>query len=245
IAPDDVQLIIGSSDERRKFIDTLISQIDPDYLQSLINYTKILQQRNSYLRNYEEGYGEKDISVLDVLDDQLSKEGNSIFYKRREFLLRFLPVVKQLYNDIVQQYEPVTLFYESELHGASTEELLNYNRSKDMMLMRTTAGIHRDDLTFTLGEQNFKSIASQGQRKCLLFALRLAEMEILKNQKKLSPVLLLDDVFEKLDEERISNLLIRIFSETDGQVFITDTNCERLQKQMEQLQQTFQLVLLM
>jgi DNA replication and repair protein RecF len=98
IAPDDVQLIIGNSDERRKFIDTLLSQIDNNYLQSLINYTKILQQRNSFLRNYNEGFASRDVSVLDVLDEQLAKEGNYIIEQRRNFLLRFLPVVKQLYN---------------------------------------------------------------------------------------------------------------------------------------------------
>lgn len=242
IAPDDVQLIIGASEERRKFIDTLLSQLDNHYLQSLINYTKILQQRNSFLRNYNEGYGSRDLSVLDILDEQLAREGNLLFEKRQEFLLRFLPVVKQLYNDISKQFEGINLFYESELQTSSTEELLAGNRQKDLTLQRTTAGIHRDDLTFNLGQQSFKNIASQGQRKSLLFALKLAEMEILKEEKRLSPLLLLDDVFEKLDEERISNLLLRVGTQNEGQVFITDTNCERLEKQLLSLQVPFQLI---
>ncbi len=234
IAPDDIQLIIGGSEERRKFIDTLLSQLDPEYLQSLINYTKILQQRNSFLRSFNEGFG-RDLSVLDILDEQLSKEGNLIFGKRRDFLLKFLPIVKQLYNDICQRYENITLLYESEMHHVSVGELLKHNRQKDLMLQRTSGGIHRDDLLFQLGEQPFKNIASQGQRKSLLFALKLAEMEILKEEKRLSPLLLLDDVFEKLDEERISNLLMRVCTDEDTQIFITDTNCNRLQDQLQKL----------
>lgn len=241
IAPDDVQLIIGNSEERRKFIDTLLAQLDADYLQSLINYTKVWQQRNSFLRSFNESFG-RDYSVLDILDEQLAKEGNFIFEKRREFLLKFLPVVKLLYNDICRQYEDITLFYESELHHLSLEELLKHNRQKDIMLQRTSGGIHRDDLLFHFGSQLFKNIASQGQRKSLLFALKLAEMEIIKDEKKISPLLLLDDVFEKLDEERIGNLLMRVCSDEETQIFITDTSCNRLQQQLEKMQMPAQLI---
>src|SRR5688572_18789115 len=234
IAPDDVQLIIGGSEDRRKFIDTLLSQFDHDYLQSLINYTKILQQRNSFLRAFSEGFG-KDDSVLDVLDEQLFKEGKIIFEKRREFLLKFLPIVKLLYNDICQRYEDISLIYESEMHHIDLKELLQHNRQKDLALQRTSGGIHRDDLIFHLAGQPFKTIASQGQRKSLLFALKLAEMEILKEEKRLSPLLLLDDVFEKLDEERISNLLMKVCADEETQIFITDTNCTRLSVQLEKL----------
>lgn len=241
IAPDDVQLIIGGSEARRKFIDTLISQLDPGYLQALINYTKILQQRNSFLRSFNDGFG-RDISVLDILDEQLSKEGTIIFEKRREFLLRFLPMVKQLYNDISQRYENIALLYESEMHHFGMTELLQQNRQKDWMVQRTSGGIHRDDLVMNLGEHAFRSIASQGQRKSLLFALKLAEMEILKEEKRLSPILLLDDVFEKLDEERISNLLERVSADAEMQIFITDTNCARLKVQLQKLEHPFQLI---
>jgi DNA replication and repair protein RecF len=242
IAPDDVQLIIGGSEDRRKFIDTLLSQLDAQYLQSLINYTKILQQRNSFLRNYNEGFGNKDFSVLDVLDEQLIAEGDMVHKRRSAFLLEFLPEVKQQYNEIVQQYEPVSLIYESELLENNMQELLQYNRQKDLIIQRTSSGIHKDDLVFNLGEQTFKSIASQGQRKSLLFALKLAEMEVIKKEKRLSPLLLLDDVFEKLDEERISNLLFRVSADEDAQIFITDTSCERLQTQLEKMEKSFQLI---
>ncbi len=243
IAPDDIQLIIGSSEERRKFIDTLLSQLDHDYLQSLINYTKILQQRNSFLKSFNDSYN-KDLSVLDVLDEQLAREGALIFEKRREFLLKFLPMVKQLYNDICQRYEDITLFYESELHHTGMEELLKFNRQRDLVVQRTSGGIHKDDLLFKLGDQAFKNIASQGQRKSLLFALKLAEMEIIKEEKHLSPLLLLDDVFEKLDEERIANLLKRVCNDEDTQIFITDTNCKRLQDQLDKLGQPVQMITL-
>ena len=241
IAPDDVQLIIGGSEDRRKFIDTLLSQFDHDYLQSLINYTKILQQRNSFLRAFSEGFG-KDDSVLDVLDEQLFKEGKIIFEKRREFLLKFLPIVKLLYNDICQRYEDISLIYESEMHHIDLKELLQHNRQKDLALQRTSGGIHRDDLIFHLAGQPFKTIASQGQRKSLLFALKLAEMEILKEEKRLSPLLLLDDVFEKLDEGRIGNLLYRVCIENEGQVFITDTNEERLREHLEELNAEYEVI---
>ncbi|MGZ5286068.1 MAG: DNA replication/repair protein RecF [Flavisolibacter sp.] len=243
IAPDDVQLLIGGSEERRKFIDTLLSQMDADYLKSLIQYSRILQQRNSFLRTYQENY-EKDLTVLDILDEQLAKEGQLIFEKRRQFSLRFLPIVKQLYNDICQHYEDISLYYESEHHQLSLDELLKHNRQKDLMLQRTSGGIHRDDLLFHLGDQPFRAIASQGQRKSLLFALKLAEFEILKEEKKRSPILMLDDVFEKLDDERITNLLQRVCQDPETQIFITDTSCKRLQEQFEKMGQAIQLVAL-
>jgi DNA replication and repair protein RecF len=244
IAPDDVQMIIGTAELRRKFIDTLLSQLDAVYLQSLISYTRILQQRNSFLKNYNEGFGNRDLAVLDVLDEQLSDQALIISKKRSEFLLEFLPEVKQLYNQIARQYEPISLIYESQLLQNNMQELLQYNRQKDLLIQRTSAGVHKDDIIFNLGEQTFKTTASQGQRKSLLFALKLGEVEILKKEKRLSPLLLLDDVFEKLDDERISNLLIRVTDDEESQVFITDTSCERLAAGLQKLEQPFQMITL-
>ena len=252
IAPDDAELITGESKERRKFLDALLCQLDSEYMQHLIAYKKILEQRNSLLKTFAES-GHKparmtrsdgDLSLLDVLDEQLIKPGNYVFNKRKEFLFSFLPLVKHLYNDISKQPEDVNLFYESELLLASFEELLKLNRSKDCLALRTTSGIHRDDLEILLGEQDFKSIASQGQRKSLLFALKLAEMEVLKKEKGFAPLLLLDDVFEKLDEDRMGNLLNKVCVENDGQVFITDTNEERLRSHLESLSVNYQLITL-
>jgi len=243
IAPDDAVLITGGSEERRKFIDSLLSQVDADYLQHLIRYNKILQQRNSLLRSFAEA-GIGDVSLLDVLDEQLIKPGDYIFNKRKEFFVSFLPQVKHLYNEIATQPEELTLIYESQLLQSSFTELLQATRQKDCAAQRTTTGIHRDDLEITMNSQLFKNIASQGQRKSLLFALKLAEMDVLKNEKGFSPLLLLDDVFEKLDESRISNLLKKVCIENDGQVFITDTNQERLKEHLTSLEVNFQLITL-
>lgn len=243
IAPDDVELIIGGSEERRRFIDTILSQLDPLYLQALIHYTKILQQRNSFLRSLQDSYG-RDLSVLDVLDSQLAREGDLVFQKRAAFLRDFLPLATQRYREISGQEEPVSLVYDSELHTASLAALLRITRQKDTVVQRTSAGVHRDDLLFKMGDQTFRSIASQGQRKSLLFALKLAEMDILKREKGFSPLLLLDDVFEKLDEERITNLLAQVCSDAGTQIFITDTNCKRLAEGLERIGQEGQLIAL-
>ncbi len=248
IAPDDIQIITGGSEERRRFIDSLLSQLDEAYLQQLIAYNKVLQQRNSLLKGFAET-GSKDLSLLSVLNDQLCEPGEKIFGKRKEFSVAFLPLVKQLYNEISKQFVPkdlvdenINLFYDSELLQAGFSELLRISQPRDLQALRTTAGIHRDDLEFNLNGQPFKIMASQGQKKSLLFALKLAEIEILKKEKGFAPLLLLDDVFEKLDEERIANLFQRVCIETDGQVFITDTNKERLKQHLAPLDQRYQLI---
>jgi DNA replication and repair protein RecF len=241
IAPDDIQIITDGSEERRRFVDTLLAQLDADYLQNLIVYNKVLQQRNSLLRSFTETIN-KDLSLLTVLNEQLIKPGEKIFEKRKEFLISFLPLVKHLYEEIANQFENISLFYESELLQAGFSELIKANEHRDILATRTTSGIHRDDLEFSLNEQPFKNIASQGQRKSLLFALKLAEMEVLKKEKAFAPILLLDDVFEKLDEERISNLLQKVCVENDGQVFITDTNKERISDHLGRLQLPYQLI---
>jgi DNA replication and repair protein RecF len=188
-----------------------------------------------------EGFG-RDLSVLDVLDEQLVREGDMIFEKRARFLKEFLPVAAGLYLQISQQEEAIEFIYDSELHQASLAELLRLTRQKDLVMQRTSAGIQRDDLVFHLGTQTFKSIASQGQRKSLLFALKLAEMEILKREKGFPPLLLLDDVFEKLDEERISNLLANVCSDEETQIFITDTSCKRLEEGLHKIGQEIQII---
>ncbi len=243
IAPDDAELITGDSKERRTFLDALLCQLNAEYMQQLITYKKILEQRNSLLKSFAETGG-RNFELLDVLDEQLIKPGDYVFNKRSAFLVSFLPVAKHLYNEISQKDEDVKLFYESELLQASFSELLKINRTKDCFAQRTTSGIHRDDLDIQLSNQPFKNIASQGQRKSLLFALKLAEMEVLKQEKKFAPLLLLDDVFEKLDEDRISNLLNKVCVENDGQVFITDTNEERLTKHLEALSVDYELIVL-
>lgn len=241
IAPDDATLITGTSEERRRFLDSMLSQIDADYLQHLIIYSKVLQQRNSLLRTFAET-GARNLALLDVLDEQLIKPGEYIFNKRKAFLISFLPEVKHLYLEIAKQQEDIRLFYESELLQGAFPELLVATRQKDCVQQRTSSGIHRDNIEISLGTQAFRSIASQGQRKSLLFALKLAEMEVLKKEKGFAPLLLLDDVFEKLDEDRITNLLHKVCIDNEGQVFITDTNEERLRKHLDQQAIAFTLL---
>jgi DNA replication and repair protein RecF len=241
IAPDDVELITGSSETRRKYLDTLLSQLNHQYLQSLIDYNRILQQRNSLLKSAaERGY--LDESLLDILTQQLIKPGNYIFNYRKGFLSGYLSAVADSYLQIAGTHEPVILEYYSPLLEDSFEKLLATYRQKDLMLQRTTIGIHRDDIELKLNNESFKNIASQGQRKSLLFALKLKEFDELKSAKGFAPLLLLDDVFEKLDAGRMQNLLHHVCIENKSQVFITDTHKERLEQALEKLQVPFQLI---
>lgn len=243
IAPDDVELISGPGEERRKFLDTLLSQLDHSYLQQLINYQKILQQRNSLLKQAVE-QGTVDETLLSILNDQLSESGTYIYETRKEFLITFLPLAFTIYERIAGKSDGLSLEYFSPLLSSGFKDILLMNRTKDMVLQRTSSGIHRDDILLSMGDQLFKSEASQGQRKSLLFALKLAEWQILKDKKGFTPILLLDDVFEKLDDTRMSQLLQWVCKESDGQVFITDTHPERLRLQLTGTKVTFQMVVL-
>ncbi len=241
IAPDDIELITGGSEERRRFMDTVLSQMDAEYLQQLIAYNKILQQRNSALKNFAE-QGKTDRALLDVLDEQLCKPGNFIHARRKMFTTELIPMVQQFYRQIAGDTETVTLQYDSLLNNNSFEGLLNQFREKDLLLQRSNAGIHKDDLLMQLDGQVFKNTASQGQRKSLLFALKLAEFELLKTNKGFAPLLLLDDVFEKLDDTRMNNLLHWVCNENSGQVFITDTHRDRLEETLGALEVEFQVI---
>jgi len=241
IAPDDIALIAGASEGRRSFIDSILSQLYPSYLEELISYTKVLQQRNSLLKAAAE-YNRLDESLLDVMDEQLIKHGSKLYSSRKEFLSGFIPLVYEQYLSIAGKDDMLELTYDSQLSNQSFESLLQQNRQRDIYLQRTGTGVHRDDVNIQMQQQPFKSIASQGQRKSLLFALKLAEFIIIKKIKGFAPVLLLDDVFEKLDEARMNNLLHKVCNEEDGQVLITDTHKERLEHAFKQLNVRYQLI---
>jgi DNA replication and repair protein RecF len=235
VAPDDIELITGGSEERRRFIDTVISQIDAAYLFELIQYNKVLQQRNSLLKRFAE-QGKTDWSLLEVLDEQL------IFTVRKNFTTALIPLVQKFYQQIADNAEVVTLQYESQLNTGNFESVLNQYRQKDFMLQRSNGGIHKDDIAIQLNGQIFKPTASQGQRKSLLFALKLAEFELLKNNKGFAPLLFLDDVFEKLDDNRMQHLLHWVCNQNTGQVFITDTHRERLENAFVGLNVDYQII---
>lgn len=240
IAPDDVELISGSGEGRRKMMDTILSQTDRNYLYQLIDYTKVLQQRNSLFKQAESNA--IDLELLEVFNNQLIKAGNYIFNCRTIFLKDFISSVIHLYTAIAGKSDELSLEYQSELSENSFETLLKNSYQKDLILQRTTKGIHKDELIIQLNQYAFKSEASQGQRKSLLFALKLAEWDFLSKKIGYAPILLLDDVFEKLDEKRMYQLLERVCSDHYGQVFITDTHVDRLQKQLKQTGKSFQLI---
>jgi DNA replication and repair protein RecF len=241
IAPDDVQIITGGSEERRRYLDALLSQLDPVYLQSLIEYNKILQQRNGFLRSLTDRRM-PDPALLDVYDAQLARPGAWLFEQRLSFLHRLLPLVKHYYTEIAGAGEPVDLIYESQLMQQSFPDLLRGSREKDLLLQRTGGGIHKDDIDLLFSGQPFKTIASQGQRKSLLFALKLAEYETLRQAKGFPPLLLLDDVFEKLDEGRMGNLLDKVCIQGRGQIFITDTHPDRIRQELDKLDIPCQII---
>lgn len=241
IAPDDIEMITGGSEERRRFLDTLISQVDAEYLQQLINYNKVLQQRNSFLKN-ETFQTNFDPQFLDALDAQLVKPGEYIHEVRKQFCKKIIPLVQKFYNDISGNNEIISMDYNSHLNDGNFSALIKAARQKDILSQRSNMGIHKDDLGFFLNKNIFKNIASQGQRKSLLFACKLAEFEILCEMKDSLPLLLLDDVFEKLDELRMKNLLEYVCKKNAGQVFITDTHRERLEHALSDYSDEVQII---
>ena len=241
IAPDDVEIIIGGSEGRRRYLDSVICQLDVKYLQQLIIYNKVLIQRNSLLKRFAE-QGKIDVELLEILNDQLMVPGKIVFEKRMYFTGRLIPLIENFYNRIADNTESINFVYSSKLQQENFEVILKKSFEKDKIIQRTSEGIHKDEIYFTLNGQPFKSIASQGQRKSLLFALKLAQYQLLKDYKSFSPILLLDDVFEKLDEKRMERLLHWVCNENNGQVFITDTHKQRLLNIFEKLQIDGQLL---
>jgi DNA replication and repair protein RecF len=227
ITPDDTELIIGNSDNRRKFLDLLLSQIDNNYLQHLINYNKNLLQRNSLLKQYA-ATNNLDTILFDIITQQLSNDGTIIYNFRKKLMDSLLQLVNQYYGIIANKTDGLQCVYQSQLHHATMQTLLQQNQQHDFTLQRTNYGIHKDEIDFMLLDNKFKTHASQGQRKSLLFALKLAEFFELKKAKGFEPILLLDDVFEKLDADRMINLLTIVCNQNNGQVFITDTHKQRI-----------------
>lgn len=241
IAPDDIALVANGSDERRKFLDTMICQIDENYLQNLITYNKLLAQRNALLK-LEVQKRKRDDTLLDAIDERMIIAGKAVHHKRKDFTEKLFPLIQNFYDFISGSSEIIDISYNSQMNELNFEELFLTTREKDRFTLRTNAGIHKDDIEFRLLSNLFKQIASQGQKKSLLFACKLAEFEILKQEKGFPPLLLLDDVFEKLDEKRVRNLLKFIIEQNEGQVFITDTNAERLQEAVSEFHRELQII---
>ncbi len=227
VSPYDVSIIMEGSEERRKFMDNVISQTDNQYLDELIIYNKVLANRNALLKSIAET-GRFDPGLLEILNDQLVASGNRIFQKRSAFMEVFTGVFNQYYLFLSDDAERVELVYESQLLNDSFNALLKKTTEKDRILERTTTGIHKDDLLFSIHQMPLKKFGSQGQQKSFLIALKLAQYSYLQQQKGFKPLLLLDDIFDKLDEHRITKLMKLVSDQEFGQVFITDASQSRV-----------------
>jgi DNA replication and repair protein RecF len=227
VSPYDISIIIEGSEERRKFIDNVISQTDNSYLDELIIYNKVLVNRNALLKLIADT-GRYDPHLLEVLDEQIAASGNLIFEKRKAFMESFTEIFNKHYQYLSDNAEQVELIYESQLLQDDFAALLKKNIERDRALERTTAGIHKDDLLFSIHGMPMKKFGSQGQQKSFLIALKLAQYSFLYRQNGFKPILLLDDIFDKLDDQRVTKLMQMISNHDFGQVFITDTNITRV-----------------
>lgn len=227
VSPSDASLITGTGEERRKYIDSVISQYDKSYLSTLIKYNRILDQRNKLLKNFaKKQYFDKD--TIEVYNEQLVVSGNVIHKKRKDFIDQLLPLFNDFYNYISKNKETVRLKYKSQLNDDDFANLLAQNLAKDRILQYTSTGIHRDDILMQINEHVVKKSASQGQQKSFLISLKLAQFDFIKNSNNIKPILLLDDIFDKFDKERITQIIELTSQEKFGQIFITDTNSERV-----------------
>lgn len=228
ISPYDISIIIEGSEERRKFIDNVISQTDNHYLDELITYNKVLVNRNALLKQISD-IGRYDPELLAVFDEQLIASGNLIFEKRKAFMESFTAIFNRHYHFLSENAEQVDLVYESQLLNDDFAALLKKNTERDRALERTTIGIHKDELQFAIHGMPMKKFGSQGQQKSFLIALKLAQYSFLYQQKGFKPLLLLDDIFDKLDDNRVTKLMQMVSNHDFGQVFITDTSAAKIE----------------
>ena len=244
ISPSDTDLIIEGSEVRRKFMDMIISMNDSDYFQRLIRYNRAVTQRNALLKYFASNFV-FNRDNLEVYDIQLIENGTEIFRKRQEFVREFTPIFHKWHSHIIDRsqkdnsFEKVAFNYRSKLSATGFADLLKERLEKDKMLQYTSAGVHRDDLSFEINEHPIKKVGSQGQQKSFLIALKLAQFDFIKKKSKMKPILLLDDIFDKLDDNRVGQLLHLVNDENFGQLFITDTHDERTERLIRNTGQSF------
>ena len=226
IAPDDTQLVKGGSEERRKFFDGLLSQIDKVYLERLIRYQHFLKQRNALIKNFSET-NRFDPVLIEPYDRELIKLSLWIGEKRSSFLQSYAPVLEKYYGEISGKREEIAIEFDSDSLQPSFEKTFKSAMKKDLLLKRTSTGIHRDDFHFIIDGYPLKKFGSQGQQKSFLIALKLAQFNVFKEMKQDYPILLLDDIFDKLDDPRINKLISLVSQKEFGQLFITDARPER------------------
>lgn len=234
ITPSDNSLITDGSEERRRLIDSIISQYDKLYLDDLIHYNRVLLQRNKLLKEFADS-GNFDAVMLDVYSEQLASYGNNIHKKRKEFIEAFTPVFKKYYSDIAGEGEEAELLYQSQLNDNEMFTILRNAVGKDKVLEYTSAGTHKDDIILSLNGFPVKKIASQGQQKTYVVALKLAEFDFIANLSGKKPVLLLDDIFDKFDPDRVKHIIHLASDDHFGQIFITDTEINRIEKVLSEI----------
>ena len=233
VSPSDTDLISGGSEERRRFMDVVISQYDKEYLEALIRYNKALQQRNTLLKNDEM----PDPELLDVWEEMMAASGEVVYRKRCAFIEEFIPIFQSFYAHISQGKEVVNLAYESHCRQGNLLQLLRENRPKDSIMGYSLKGVHKDDLVMQLEEYPIKREGSQGQNKTYLIALKLAQFDFLRRTgSNTTPLLLLDDIFDKLDASRVEQIVKLVSGDKFGQIFITDTNRDHLDKIMKKIE---------
>ncbi len=234
ISPYDSNLISDSGDSRRRFLDAMISQTDSEYLFDLIQYQKTIQQRNALLKYFAKNRT-FDLDSLEIYSEPISKFGTKIFEKRKDFVEKLSPIVQHYYEIISGAKEKITITYQSHLQEDQLLNLLKTNLDKDRQLTYTSKGIHKDDLIFEMNDSLIKKIGSQGQQKSFLIALKLAQINRIKTRTGKSPILLLDDIFDKLDDTRVSQLIELVNKENFGQIFITDTHKQRTESVVKRI----------
>ncbi|MEK6451395.1 MULTISPECIES: DNA replication/repair protein RecF [Myroides] len=240
ISPSDSDLITEGSETRRKFIDSVISQMDNTYLQYLIQYQKLITQRNALLKSFAQNqYFDRE--TLEVYNEQIAELAHPIHIKRKEFITQFTPIFNRYHKLITEDKDEVTLSYETQLDNMSMMELFNEFLAKDRILQYTSVGIHKDDLSFELKGHPIKKFGSQGQQKSFLIALKLAQFDFLKEYRGVAPILLFDDIFDKLDENRVRKILELVNLDTFGQLFISDTHVERTESLLNSIHQDFEI----
>jgi DNA replication and repair protein RecF len=240
ISPADRDLIIEGSETRRKFMDGVISQGDAQYLRNLITYNKVLAQRNSLLK-YFAANNTHNQDTLDIYNEQMDALATPIHEKRKAFLEEFTPIFLKRYETISKQKEEVDLVYKSQLDEAGLKQLLEENINKDKITQYTNFGIHKDDLLFQIEGHPVKKFGSQGQQKSYLIALKLAQFDFLKRHSGVQPILLLDDIFDKLDEQRVGQIIRLVDEENFGQLFISDTHPERTEAVVKEVHQSYKM----
>ncbi|MEI7594556.1 MAG: DNA replication/repair protein RecF [Bacteroidota bacterium] len=240
VSPYDNELIIGGSELRRNFVSSIISQYDKVYLDRLIDYNKLLKQRNIMLKQMSKE-GKRDRDVISIWDEQMAVIGAEIFEKRKQFIEIFNPLFEEFYQYITLGKEKTKLIYISQLEDASLLDLFEKSFEKDLILQYTSKGIHKDDLDFLLDENQIKRFGSQGQQKSYILALKLAQFEFLRRLKSFKPIILFDDIFDKLDNERVTQLLKLVSENNFGQIFITDTSNERFEHILDEIDSLYKI----